>query len=32
MTIREILDVTEAKALTQNVDLDAEASSAFSAV
>lgn len=31
MTIREILDITEAEALTQNVDLDVEASSAFSA-
>lgn len=31
MTIREILEVTEGKVLTQNVDPDADATSAFSA-
>ncbi|PIE34166.1 hypothetical protein CSA56_08490 [candidate division KSB3 bacterium] len=31
MTIREILEVTEGKVLTEEIDLDAEATSAFSA-
>lgn len=31
MTIRKILEVTEGKVLTQNIDLEADANSAFSA-